>query len=607
MTMLLDAVDPFADPAAIAYQDQQEQQRREQNGQPQTSQPIPGIVHGSIPGIVGIDPGGAGLWNSPFASAFAGGAGGAESAGVDQSDNVPLPQARPLDLATRGDRGDVRTERPGDEARGSDAPNAALATTPRENSAQVSSGVPQQDRGPFPQGSLLDLVTKFNDWRNQNRLTLLAMAGGLAGSQSIGQGLGRAFTAAVPAQRMDILQNQQNQTAQAFANRGIPPDLARAAALNPATTQALLGQMMGVSPPAHVMVKNMLGGETPYLWDPNKHTFVPAMGNGAASGGGGLGAGGYPNNLSPEQWNGMTPDQRLATLDPVVAGEVRAVHEGVAAVPGRQPYVMGIAKMVYPGFDENDFNAAKNAAGKLTNLSNNQPGGILNNVFSSFDHLSELSDSMVRVGAYNGGGLTRIGQAGNILRNISPSNELTNAQSDEASKALKYGQESTKAYAGSGGGEGERTHALNEATGVTTTSAAKAGFLRAEYQLMQDRMNNTLATVGGNPAADKWIEKHKPQLQKMQEDIARIKTNIAKLDPSSPEAKELSAQQTQQAQTAPAAARPMVPAAQATTAAVSTVPAPDQRRIGQVYQTPRGPARWLGNGWQLEPGNAAAQ
>ena len=30
----------------------------------------------------------------------------------------------------------------------------------------------------------------------------------------------------------------------------------------------------------------------------------------------------------------------------------------------------------------------------------------------------------------------------------------------------------------------------------------------------------------------------------------------------------------------------------------AAVPPPEARRVGQIYQTPRGPARWLGKGWQ---------
>jgi hypothetical protein len=54
---------------------------------------------------------------------------------------------------------------------------------------------------------------------------------------------------------------------------------------------------------------------------------------------------------------------------------------------------------------------------------------------------------------------------------------------------------------------------------------------------------------------------------------------------------------------APAQATPAQQPVQTQTPAV---PAPEQRQVGQIYPTPRGPARWLGSGWQLVQMNAAA-
>jgi hypothetical protein len=41
------------------------------------------------------------------------------------------------------------------------------------------------------------------------------------------------------------------------------------------------------------------------------------------------------------------------------------------------------------------------------------------------------------------------------------------------------------------------------------------------------------------------------------------------------------------------------PSAGSAQAAPAQVPLPEMRRVGQIYQTPRGPARWMGSGWQL--------
>jgi hypothetical protein len=44
----------------------------------------------------------------------------------------------------------------------------------------------------------------------------------------------------------------------------------------------------------------------------------------------------------------------------------------------------------------------------------------------------------------------------------------------------------------------------------------------------------------------------------------------------------------------------MTAPAASTQAQPQAIPAPADRKVGNVYQTPRGPARWMGNGWQLE-------
>jgi hypothetical protein len=152
-------------------------------------------------------------------------------------------------------------------ARSDAAPGKPLDITPElagvYNSAQTPSdtppprqdiGVPRErfpggvfPNGVFPEGSILDRMLKsLGDWRDQNRLTLMAMGGGLAGSQSWGQGLGRAFTAAAPAQMADIQQNRQNQTALALQQKyGLSAPLALAAATNPATMTAILQKQLG--------------------------------------------------------------------------------------------------------------------------------------------------------------------------------------------------------------------------------------------------------------------------------------------------------------------------------------------------------------------------
>jgi hypothetical protein len=83
----------------------------------------------------------------------------------------------------------------------------------------------------------------------QNAPMFLALAGGLAGAPSLGIGMRRAFAGAAPA-AMQLQQNQQkqgyiNDTYQALVKRGLPDEVARAAATNPEMLKQLLPSIMG--------------------------------------------------------------------------------------------------------------------------------------------------------------------------------------------------------------------------------------------------------------------------------------------------------------------------------------------------------------------------
>jgi hypothetical protein len=79
-------------------------------------------------------------------------------------------------------------------------------------------------------GSVLDLLKKnpVRDFLNDNRSTLMALGAGMAGSQSLGQGLNRGMTLAIPAQQADLAQQKQNQTAKWLVEKkGMSPQAIR--------------------------------------------------------------------------------------------------------------------------------------------------------------------------------------------------------------------------------------------------------------------------------------------------------------------------------------------------------------------------------------------
>ena len=233
---------------------------------------------------------------------------------------------------------------------------------PQFMGASSSAAPPPPARSAVPEGSIIDRFFKgIGDWRDANRLTLLAMAGGLAGAPSFGTGLQRAFTNAVPAQRFDIAQQQQNMTAQALINRGMPPDVAHAAATNPAILQQIIPHMFGPKQLQFTQIgEDMLGNKQYGFVDPVSRKVYDRAGNeitGGAGGAGSLGIGNVP--VSPTTGMPMQGQELLAHLertDPITAAGVKGVIAGDENAAGRNlQKLLPLAKLVDPTFTQQTY------------------------------------------------------------------------------------------------------------------------------------------------------------------------------------------------------------------------------------------------------------
>jgi hypothetical protein len=143
---------------------------------------------------------------------------------------------------------------------------ATLAASPAAASPPAISAPPST----VPDSSLLgrlfkgvgDAAKGFDDWRKDNRYTLMALGAGMAGAQNLGQGLNRGMTMAVPAMEAGIKQQQLNQSIPVLRDRLMKQNgmsateatqTAMAAATNPAIMQQLLPSVIriktGSTPP----------------------------------------------------------------------------------------------------------------------------------------------------------------------------------------------------------------------------------------------------------------------------------------------------------------------------------------------------------------------
>jgi hypothetical protein len=432
-----------------AFRDVEEQKKKLKVTQ------IPGLAAGSITGVHGIASPSLGLWS---ATAF-------PSDQPDQSANVTRKTTDKSSEALHAGE-----SQPGLEARSGDSLGATLAAdTARDNAANISSGTPDQrdDRTP-PENSgaprklydyaptkanmpgiLGNTLRGFNNWIDVNRPTMLALAGGLAGAQSLGQGLGRAFTGAAQMQPFVTGQRQANQTAQALVNRAnLPPDLALAVARNPQALTGVLSTLAGGNNWEFKTIKGEYGQDIPVLFNPRTTETRPINFGGGVGGGsgGGVAPGGMPTNVNHD----LPSEQFMAQFPEPVRAAAQAWLDG-DVMPSGNPRMQSIAsfgKNVAQEYamkrqqegrpidaSDNAYNAKRKMWVDLNSSSNSSVGGILSNGKSAFGHLAELGEAFVNQNSASGPNIpggSFIGQGENFIQN--PVGSLSGA----IGKACRY-------------------------------------------------------------------------------------------------------------------------------------------------------------------------
>jgi hypothetical protein len=232
----------------------------------------------------------------------------------------------------------------------------------------------------------------------------------------------------------------------------------------------------------------------------------------------------------------------LATLPKEVQGTVRGMLDGTIQPPSSfaaaKPYWQGMiaaAKNADPSWDENKWASRHKMSTDVAASGNSSMGGILSNGKSAFKHLAEYTESAADLGntSHNfplGGA---IAHAQNYVGNTLGGSD-TNAKIKAINDNLgHYGQESTKFYAGTGGGVEERMNALKEMNPTTTSSAEMAAYAAKEKGLMLDRLREKESQIR-DVMGEAYLKQHPVFTPELQRDIARIDGNIAKLKGDAP-------------------------------------------------------------------------
>lgn len=369
----------------------------------------------------------------------------------------------------------------------------------------------------------------------------------------MGQAGGRGLLGMLGRGAAGQYQAQQLQSSyQALQQSGVPEPIARAAALNPEILKTIAPAYFDTKPTYQDTGVDPLTGQHSGVWlRPNMAGqpggVTPAVQGGMPVQGAqpGQQAQAQPNTLvgmmsSIEQGknSGEGRDQLLQRIPVQYRSAVQAMLNGESlptnfSMRGQiRDTALNIAHAIDDTFSENDIVGRRKMYTDLNSSSPNSMGGIMSNGKSAFGHLATLGEKFVDLGNFSGpdvpgGGM--VGAAANAIGNTVLATPEGRAKVNAVKPAaLKYGQESTKFYAGTGGGEGERTTALNSMDPRYTTGMDQAAFLQTEKELMMERFAQKEAQIK-QQLGDGYLASHPLMGDRDKQNLQRIDDSIAKL------------------------------------------------------------------------------
>lgn len=429
----------------------------------------------------------------------------------------PLPPPQTIKPAPQPiDVGDSTIPQNATLTSGQMPPGASPVAPPTAPSAPAA---PPTSTGP----SLLDrLGAGFSDFGAGGR------AGGLIGALSgAAQGMSTG-------QRLDPF-GAQNQTVQAFVSRGMPTDLARMAASNPAVLQQILPRIMGVKQQTFTQIgEDMFGNKKYGFVDPVSGAVTPFQGS-TPLGGAGAGQTGFgPNTVggTGQIDSSLKGNDYLAQFPPEIQSAVKAYVAGESMPTGnpRAGYVQAIKTIAQKygadqgiEVDDNTYAARHKAVTGLASTTPGSLGGQMTYARTSLNHLGDVADAAVNLDNSNGLGIAPLATVINSARG------LTTDQAGKvgalADAAGHYGQEVTKYYAGSPGGESEREQ-FQTSLGGTKSPTQLADVLEQELNLATGKISKTQSTIDEALGPGSKYQVMRPDEQK---DVARVQAAIAKL------------------------------------------------------------------------------
>ncbi len=446
---------------------------------------------------------------------------GAADPELPKSGEVPLPKPRPKASSASLMAEDGDTE---DNALPDNATTTQGAQTPAMAALQEQPSI----------------FNRIGQGLTANAPMLMALGAGLAGAPTIGTGLSRGFANAAPIalanQKQQLSQSQINQTAQALLAKGVPPTDVIAAVNNPDIMKALVSQQFQDKALQFTTVKDALGQETVEARDKYTGKLVNIGGDAGTSDSGGAASGPtgkmslmaqgkkYDPNLVGEDYKAQFAPEIQTAMDNYIAGKTQPT--------GRSGMVQIIKQLAgkYAADTNQQADDTTYAARRTmrTDLARDTPqsvGGKIEIGNTALGHLADMAKAGRDLGNWDVG-LTGPSHLINSVRGWSTSQSPKIKALQDA--AGHYGQEITKFYAGSPGGEAERERFLHEVDGAATPGEL-AAVVEKESQLMHDKLSSIeghiTATLGPQGNADYPIirKNGKASLEDLTKTIAQLR------------------------------------------------------------------------------------
>lgn len=340
-------------------------------------------------------------------------------------------------------------------------PPMDLSPPPAPQASAAPAQGPSADQPAVPQTSLLGRLGSLfgdkagsalggiGDSLNAHSNTLMALGAGMAGAPTLGMGLSRGLSAAIPAGQLDRQVTNQNATLSFLKSRGMSDDQAKMVLSNPALMQQLAPQIFGAKQQKFAQIGesvDMMGNKIPHYGfiDEVRGTVTPFNPTGQDAGS----TSSIPNGPDGQPLKGPELLAHLEKNDPLAAAGVKGMISGDINAQGRNMQKLApLAALVDPTFDATQYPIRVATRKSYTSGKDFAETQALNTVSG---HMGELMKSADALNNSDWVALNKLRSLGSDYATTNPKlvkfrNDLVTTQ-NELAKAYHGGHVSDSAY-----------------------------------------------------------------------------------------------------------------------------------------------------------------